>query len=60
MVVLMSCCRCGGKGRRNQWRGRSVVERMVVESAAAVVVTEGTAEKEKEERVLVEKRKGEE
>jgi hypothetical protein len=33
---------------------------MVVESAAAVVVTEGTAEKEKEERVLVEKRKGEE
>jgi hypothetical protein len=57
MVVLMSCCRCGEKGRRNQWRGRSVVERMVVKPGVAVLVDEGTAEKEKGERVLVAEKK---
>jgi hypothetical protein len=57
MVVLMSCSRCGGKGRRNRWRGRSVVERMVVKPAVVVVVAEGTAEKEKGERVLVAEKK---
>jgi hypothetical protein len=57
MVMLMSCCRSGGKGRRNQWRGRSVVERMVVKPAVAALVDEGTTEKEKGERVLVAEKK---
>jgi hypothetical protein len=39
------------KREKHQWRGRSVVERMVVQSAVTVVVVaEGTAEKEKGER----------
>jgi hypothetical protein len=50
MVVLMGCCRRGGKRRSNRWRGRSVVERMVVKPTMIVVVAEGTIEKEKEER----------
>jgi hypothetical protein len=57
MVVLMSCYHCGGKGRRNQRRGRNVVERMVVKPTVAVVVAEGTIEKEKRERVLVAEKK---
>jgi hypothetical protein len=50
MVVLMGCCRRRGKRRSNRWRGRSVVERMVVKPAVIVVMAEGTIEKEKEER----------
>jgi len=50
MVALMGCCCHRGKGRSHQWRGRSVVERIVVKSAVIVVVVEGTIEKEKEER----------
>ena len=46
------------KREKHQWRGRSVVERMVVQPAViVVVVAEGTAEKEKGERVLVAEKK---
>jgi hypothetical protein len=39
------------KKEKHQWRGRSVVERMVVQPAVTVVaVAEGTTEKEKGER----------
>jgi len=39
------------KREKHQWRGRSVVERMVVQPAVTVVVVaEGTTEKEKGER----------
>jgi hypothetical protein len=39
------------KKEKHQWRGRSVVERMVVQLAVTVVVAaEGTVEKEKGER----------
>jgi hypothetical protein len=39
------------KREKHQWRGRSVVERMVIKSAVKVVaVDEGTTEKEKGER----------
>jgi hypothetical protein len=39
------------KKEKHQWRGRTVVERMVVQPAVTVVVVaEGTAEKEKGER----------
>jgi hypothetical protein len=55
MVVLMGCCRCGGKGRSNQRRWRSVVERMVVKPTVTLVVAEGTVEKEKGERETTEK-----
>jgi hypothetical protein len=57
MVVLMGCCRRRGKRRSNRWRGRSVVERMVVKPAVIVVAAEGTIEKEKEERDDIKKRK---
>jgi hypothetical protein len=44
------------KREKHQWRGRSVVERMVVQPAVTVVVVaEGTAEKEKGEREAAEK-----
>jgi len=46
----MGCCCHRGKGRSNQWRGKSVVERIVVKSAVIVVVVAGTIKKEKNER----------
>jgi hypothetical protein len=59
MVALMGCYRCGGKGRSNRWRGRSVMERIVVKHVVTVVVAEGTAEKERE-RETAEKREKQE
>jgi len=44
------------KREKHQWRGRSMVERMVVQTAMTVVVAaEGTTEKEKGERETTEK-----
>jgi len=34
----MGCCRCGGKGRSNRWRGRNVVERVAVKLMMRVLV----------------------
>jgi hypothetical protein len=46
------------KREKHQWRGRSMVERMVVQSTMrVVVVAEGTAEKEKGERERRQKKK---
>jgi hypothetical protein len=51
------CCRCEGKWRNNRWRGRSMVERMVVMSAVTMMVVEGhDEERKKREKNVVETR----
>jgi hypothetical protein len=47
MVVLIGCCRRGGKRRTFRWRGISVVERVKDELVAAWLgVAESTVERE--------------
>jgi len=48
MVVLIGCCRRGGKRRSFRWRGISVVERVEDELVAAWPgVAESTVERER-------------
>jgi hypothetical protein len=48
MVVLIGCCRRGGKRRTFRWRGISVVERVKDELVAAWLgVVESTVERER-------------
>ena len=57
MTMLMGYCRCEGKRRNNRWRGRSMVERMVVKSAVKMVVVEGhDEERKRREKNVVETR----
>jgi len=58
MMVLMGCCRCGGKRRCVRWRGISVVERVEDELVAAWLgVAESTVERKCRERDLLQKKK---
>ena len=59
MVVLIGCCRRGGKRRTFRWRGISVVERVKDELVAAWLgVVESTVERECRERDLLQKKLG--
>jgi hypothetical protein len=58
MMVLMGCCRCGGKKRCFRWRGISVVERVEDELVAAWLgVAESTVRESVERETCCRKRK---
>ena len=59
MVVLIGCCRRGGKRRSFRWRGINVVERVKDELGVAWLgVAESTVERECRERDLLQKKLG--